>query len=655
MGLLPGIVGFLFLHLPLTQSLEYKGLDLLFLMRGVRKPPSRVCVVAIDSASYEPLGVPGSARTWPRRLHARLIRALRREGASVVAFDVDFESSTDYGGDHALAEAISDAGNVVLGSRTEQTNDPRFNESRVIDPYEPLARHAAAVAEVAAFRQEKDDSIRTSWLVLEQRPSLALAAYEVATHDTSRRELADRLIDYYGPARTVRTVSFYQAVEPEKYLAPGFFRDRLVFVGLAQPAAAGESHKDMFSTPFSGGEHPLTYGVEIHATVAANLLENTRIDRLNPVAEGGLALIVPLFATFVFMYLRPVAGAAVFFLLELVPWAAGDLAFTLGHTWMPVMVPSVVQLPGAYVLSLIWYYMTTARERERIRRAFSFYLSPDMIARILADPASLNLGGEEITGTALFTDIQGFSSLAETMRAHEMAALLNRYFSEVNRQIFAEGGTLIKFIGDAVFAIWGAPVRTEEHATQACAAALALARAEAARIGDGDSALNKLVTRIGVNTGYMMVGNLGSEQRFDYTAIGDAVNVASRLEGLNKYLKTRVIASGKTIFLTHDSFVVRRLGLARVAGREEPVEIFEILGRQGETTVPHATALARFEAAVGDYTAGRLGQAAEGFREVLAACGGEDGPSEYYLQTIERFRRSPPEGAWDGALPFEGK
>jgi adenylate cyclase len=367
-----------------------------------------------------------------------------------------------------------------------------------------------------------------------------------------------------------------------------------------------------------------------------------------------LVLVLPLLATFTFMYLRPLKGAACLIFLEALPWAAGYVAFTDGRLWIPVMTPFVVQIPGAYVLSLIWYYLTTVRERERIRRAFSFYLSPDMIERILANPELLNLGGEHIIGTVLFTDLQGFTSIAETLPATETTALLNAYFTDVNRRIFAEAGTLLKFIGDAVLAIWGAPVRMEDHATPACAAALALARAQDPWAGHAESALSRLVTRIGVNTGLMVVGNLGSEQRFDYTAIGDAVNVASRLEGLNKHLKTKIIASGMTVLLTRGKFAVRRLGLAQVAGREEPVEIFEILGKAGEKTVPDAAALARFEDAVRAYVAGEFERAADEFREVLAMCGGEDGPSKYYLQTIERIGNTPPP-SWEGILPFESK
>jgi adenylate cyclase len=654
MGLVPGVAGIL-LDLSPFATLENTGLDLLFRMRGVQAAPQGVCVVAIDDDSYREMGVPALA-PWPRTLQARLIRKLSQEGARAIAFDVTFNSTRDKSEDRDLAAAIAESGHVVLGSEINRTTDPHGTVVTVEDPIEPFKRAAAAVG-VVGLKADDDNFIRWAWPRFPEpgggvKPSLAFGAYRVATNDRSALPMEPRLIDYYGPARTVPTVSFYQAVEPQTYLRPGFFRDRIVFVGLSQPAATGQAPKDAFPTPFFRGDNQPTYGVEIHATIAANLLEGRRIDILPGAAEALLVLILPLLSMFTFMYLRPGKGALCLVLLEALPWTAGHLAFSYGHVSIPVMIPAVVQVPGAYVISLIWYYMTTVRERERIRRAFSFYLSPDMIAKIVADPASLNLGGEEIVATAMFTDIKGFTTLAEGMGAKETALLLNQYFSEVNRRIFAEGGTLIKFIGDAVFAIWGAPLRLEDHATPACAAALALARAQTTEAGEDASTMQKLVTRIGVNTGYMLVGNLGSEQRFDYTAIGDAVNVAARLEGLNKYLGTRVIASGTAVLLTGSKFVTRRLGLAGVAGRGEPVEIFEILGMQGDTTTPEAGAVARFEAAVGDYTAGRLEKAAEGFRKVLEMCGGKDGPSEYYLKTIERFTKAPP-ASWDGVLSFE--
>ncbi len=576
-GLLTGLTGVALTHWAPAESLENTGLGLLFLLRGVRTPPPGVCVVAIDDDSYDILGCPPGEEDpaakcvrpnepWPRPLHGDLVRVLKDEGARAVAFDVLMDTAQSEAGDAALAQALAETKIVVLGSNVHSTVDPRFVQSVQEEPIPPLAAAAAVVADVG-LPKERDGVIRQTWLMRQDRPSLALGAWETATGDrTMRLERGARLIDYYGPGRTIPTISLYQALAPREYLPPGFFKDKIVFVGLSQPAATGRAAKDSFATPFSSSQNPTTFGVEIHATIAANLVEGRRIDLLGAWVEGLALLLLALAATAVFVGLRPVWGVAAFLALEGGLWAGAWLLFARGGVWPPLIIPSVVQLPTAYVLSLVWYYLTTVREREQIRRAFNFYLSPEMIERIVADPSSLNLGGEEVVATALFTDVAGFTSIAESMPAPATASLLNVYFSRLTRSIFTERGTLIKFIGDAVFAIWGAPLRMEDHAARACAAGLAMARGEDGAASPepgrepGSPQGPRLVTRIGIHTGPMLVGNLGSEQRFDYTAIGDAVNLASRLEGLNKYFHTRVIVSGDTIAQTGGQFVVRSLG-----------------------------------------------------------------------------------------------
>jgi adenylate cyclase len=485
--------------------------------------------------------------------------------------------------------------------------------------------------------------------MLDGRPSLALGAYEVATKDDSfRDERETRLINYYGPPRTIPTVSLYQALQPERFLPPDYFRDRIVFVGASQVAAVNVSEvKDSFPTPFSGGEVGFTYGVEIHASVTANLLEQRSVDVLSPSLEALMLLVLALLASLTFIYLRPALGILALVVLEIAAWLVAYGAFTQAELWVPAVIPSVVQLPVAYVMSLVWYYLTTVRERESIRRAFGFYLSPEMIRRIAESPDSLRLGGEEIVGTAIFTDIAGFTSVAEKMTPPETASMLNAYFSETTRRIFDTGGTLIKFIGDAVFAIWGAPVPMNDHATQACRAAVSMGEAQQ-RLGDG--AAGRLVTRIGVHTGPMLVGNLGSSQRFDYTAIGDTINLAARLESLNKSMGTRVLVSGETIDQTDGSLAVRRLGRVRVVGRAEPVLLYELLGLSGEVTRPDQETVQRFERAIEDFGSRRFDDAAAGFREVRERCGGEDGPSELYLKTIEQLEIEPPDDDWDGVI-----
>lgn len=651
LALIPGVLGLALVVWPPTTVLESHGLDLLFLIRGARPVPPDVCVVAIDEDSFFTRGVdPGGA--WPRELHGELVRTLAREGARAVAFDVLFDHPGDPEKDAAFEAGLAAAGNVVLGATIEQVEDPRFRQVHLIEPTGPLARAAAAVGDVSLM-EDRDGVIRSAWLLHETRPSLALAAYEVATEDTSAREHGPRLIDYYGPSRTVPTVSLYQALEPGEYLPPGFFKGKVVFVGASLVAAATPTEaKDSFGTPFRGGSRGNTFGVEIHATVAANLIEGRRITPAPLFLVALLLLLLPVPVTVAFIRLRPVGAAAALVGLELIPIGVAFLAFTRQGLWLPFVIPSVIQLPVAYVASVVWYYLTTVREREKIRKAFAFYLSPGMIRRVTENPEQLNLGGEEIVGTAMFTDIAGFTSIAEGQTAQETAALLNDYFSAATGHVFDTGGTLIKYIGDAIFAVWGAPLRMEDHATPACRAAIGMARLQNTL---GDRPAGRLQTRVGVHTGPMLVGNLGSAQRFDYTAIGDTVNLASRLEGINKVLGTRALASGEALAATDGSLVHRLVGRVQVVGRAKPVDVHELLGTAGEVTLPDAQGIARFASAFEAYLARRFREAAEGFEEVRRRCGGRDGPSEFYLGLIAGMEAAPPPDGWDGVIRLTSK
>ena len=653
LALIPGMLGIALSHWAPGISLEKAGgLDRLFALRGPRSVPPDVCVVAIDDDSYKTIGRDPNL-AWPRGLHAELIRTLKREGAKAVAFDVLFlEAGADPAQDDAFTKALSETGIVVLGASVELTEDPMFHQSQIQEPFEPFAKAAAAVADVN-IPTDSDGVIRFAWPAREGRPGLALAAYELATNDTSQRTADARVLDYYGPTRTIKTVSIYQALDPQHYLPPGFFKDKIVFVGASMDAEPGLAPKDAFLTPFRNASGGTTFGVEVHATLAANLIEHRQIRLLNPWLELALLLLLPIAASLTFMALRPLAGGLAFLALLAAPWVVAYAGFTSANRWIPVVIPSAIELPVSYGLSLLWYYMTTVRDREKIKRAFGLYLSPEMIRRIAEDPDAVNLGGQEIVGTAVFTDIKGFTSIAEGMSAPDTAAMLNAYFSDATRHVFDAGGTLIKYIGDAVFAIWGAPIRRDDHATQACIAALALARAQADASPDAGP-VARLVTRIGVHTGPMLVGNLGSAQRFDYTAIGDAVNLASRIEGLNKAFGTLALASSEAIAATDGRFITRPLGRVRVVGRSEPVELHELIATKDETERAAAAFLPAFASARKAFEAGRFDEAAAAFRATTHLAGGKDGPSTFFADMCERLAAHPPP-SWDGVIVFETK
>jgi adenylate cyclase len=383
LALLPGLVGVALVRWPPAEGLERSGLDALFKLRGELPPPPQIAVVALDTSSYSAFDV-DTRYGWPRELHAQLIRTLKTAGAKAVAFDVLFEDPGDPEASEALRSAMEETKFVVIGATVEFIEDAQFKETKLHEPWEPLAKAAARVAEVN-LPADRDTVIRSAWLSPNGRPGLALSAYEVATGDTSHHAESSRFIDYYGRARRIKTVSYYQALQPEKYLPPNFFRDRIVFVGLSETAAAGQAVKDAFPTPFTGAHGDTTYGVEIHATIAANLLDGRQIDLLPKWLETTLLLLGPIVALLAFTYLRPVGGAVALVVLAVLPWLGAYAAFGRG-LWIPVVIPSAIQLPLAYTVSVVWYYMTTVRERERVKRAFSLYLSPDAAKQVAEDP-----------------------------------------------------------------------------------------------------------------------------------------------------------------------------------------------------------------------------------------------------------------------------
>ena len=216
-----------------------------------------------------------------------------------------------------------------------------------------------------------------------------------------------------------------------------------MLVGVTEEAAATDTAKDAFPTPYTSGAAGTTYGVEIHATLAGNLLEGRRIRLLPDWMEIALLLLLSVAASLTFMLLRPQWGGMVFLILLPLPVLVGWLAFAQRGIWMPVTIPTVIQLPLAYGLSLLWYYLTTVKDRERIKRAFGHYLAPEMVAQLAEDPDRVNLGGEEIVATAMFTDLAGFTSIAEKKTAPETVHMLNEYFSDATRHVFEFQGTLV--------------------------------------------------------------------------------------------------------------------------------------------------------------------------------------------------------------------
>ena len=286
-------------------------------------------------------------------------------------------------------------------------------------------------------------------------------------------------------------------------------------------------------------------------------------------------------------------------------------------------------------------YQIEGKARRRLRAVFNRYVSPVVISQILARREDLELEGQEVPGTALFSDLKDFTTFSERLPPREVVAFLNEYFSLTSAVIMEHGGLIDKYIGDAIMAVFGAPVPSRLHAAQACDAALELQRRLAA------SGRPAWETRVGIHSGPMVVGNIGSPQRLDYTAIGDTVNLASRLEGANKLFGTALLVSEAVLQEAGGGFESRELDLLVVKGRSQALRIYELMGRQGEVADELLVCKRRFEAGLRLYRERDFVKALAAFEALLDVRPG-DGPSRLYRERCRALLLEPPSTDWDG-------
>jgi adenylate cyclase len=454
-------------------------------------------------------------------------------------------------------------------------------------------------------------------------------------------ESGQLLINYLGPQKTFPHVAITDILS--RKFARGTFADKIVLVG----ATAIGIH-DLRSTPFS----PVYPGVEIHATVIDNILTQNFFTRPRWSKIYDLLAIVILGALIGLVLPRMSALKGLLFAvgLAILHIFIARWLFINAGVWLNIVYP-LLALSMSYTALTVYDYVTEERERKKIKGAFMHYVAPVVIEEMLKDPARLKLGGDEKVLTVLFSDLQGFTSHSERYAPHEMIELLSEYYARMTEQIFASEGMLKEYVGDELMAIFGAPIEQPDHAERACAAALAM-REQRRALGEEWAKLGRppLIARTGINSGLMLVGNLGSKYRFAYGVLGDHVNLGSRLEGLNKAYSTEILIGENTAQLVQKSFLLREIDLVRVVGREQGVHVYELLAA-ASTSLP-----ARKEKAVRSYAAGleayrqqRWAEALELFKESLSLWPA-DGPSRIMAERCQIYQKAPPPDEWDGVF-----
>jgi adenylate cyclase len=640
----------LFLHTyTLGRGLINHSYELQLVARGEVRADEAV-IIYLDETSHDVLKQPLNA-PWDRSLHAKLIDRLTAAGAKAIVFDIIFSDPDprNPAADGQMAQAINESGRVILGIDLVRFG---LNDRRGIPPIEMFYTNAAGAGSVEMLA-DPDLVVRQlrPWDEALGIPSLSWATASFLGAKIEPEEdlwRVERWMNYYGPAQHLTSLSYSDALDP-KGVDDGVFRDKVVFVGARLFTKFAGERKDEYSHPFSYWqttrmmqERGATFvaGVEIQATAFLNLLRKDWLSRMPLSAERATLVALGLLFGFGLVRLRPVmATMAGIGGLALVVGAL-QVLFNQKLVWFPLLIV-VVQILVALSWSILFNSVQFYVQQRLYEHTLSLYLSPKLVKKFAGRPEMLKPGAEEQEISIFFSDIADFTELSRNMTSEQLARLMNDYFeTAVSECIHHTDGTVVKYIGDAIFSFWNAPDEQVDHAWRACAAALRF-RDQKLQYFEG----KPLHTRIGIHTGSARVGNFGSAGRVDYTALGESVNFASRLEGLNKVLGTDTLISRETQARIGDQLVTRPLGFFQLKGFDKPVEIFELVGwpETAESTRPWRESFAQ---ALGNYQARHLEIAELGFRQTLELRPG-DGPSEFYLAKLDELKGMTLPGEWD--------
>lgn len=612
---------------------------------------------------------------------ATIVARLSLMGTRVIAVDLLLDFNSAYGEDGTLSLAFEEAGNVLLVSQAEFQGSEYVQLNRAIDrlsgltlsgysnitPTSVISESITRLRVYPEIAEQEEDGYPFAFqavaMFLGAKPELAEGVITVGDDITvPLDQFGDIYIDYAllppdgrGGLQRLHDVIGLSAldvlfVEDEEELEDlaYLFEDKIVLIG-----EVAEVAHDEFETPLGN-----VYGVEIIANTIASILRNAPLQPASVMSEGILALAV-LLGLMVTTFIQEPARRNLLSLAVLVAF----IGFTCTvYIYLGVIFSiSYIVIAGflGFLVIFLKFYLSERGQKALIREAFGQYLSPkvvsDLLSDLVKDPENLALSGEEREMTAFFSDIEGFSSFSENLSPTELVALLNEYLTEMCNIIIEYDGTVDKYEGDAIIAFWGAPTFQEDHARRACFASIDMNELlKPLREKWKKEGKPVIKVRMGINSGEMRVGNMGSAQRMNYTMMGDSVNLASRLEGANKAYKSDLMISEYTYAEVRDDVDVRELDTIRVVGRTEPVTVYQLLERKHNTGGPTAGLIEAYDRALTSYKNRDFVEAAKKFRHCLTIVE-DDGPSQVFVERCQEYVGTPPEANWDGIFTLTDK
>jgi len=658
-----------------------------------------IIIIDIDARSNQMLG---KFSQWPREYHSKIVKFLKDAGALAVGLDILYDEDRWHPDqDKEFVKTVAQAGNVYTALYFSQADSDNWRPVMNSEPkgydYKNFA-YSLPLIDARKFHTEErfesgfldllnasrgnghvnfnadvDGVVRNINLFTNFNnhlyPTLSFKIFmDLIGVDslsfTSENKLAlfgrgqlltqipvdahgNMLINYTGPFKTFRYISFYDVLKAkERNLPPEIFKNKIVFLGTSLPGLF-----DLRNVPFMQA-FP---GVEIHANILYTLLRQSFITRMAPLKTFALMALIGIVIGIFISYLGPALSILLVLLVGVGYVIGASMVFFSDNLWVEMIAP-LLTLFFTFTFVYLYRYMTEERNKRFIRSTFSHFVTKSVVDELLANPEKIKLGGEKKVCTVLFSDVAGFTTISENLKPEELVHLLNEYLTEMTNIVFKYNGMLDKYEGDAIMAVFGAPVSHGNHAYNACATALEM-QDQLKKMREVWKRMNKppLRARVGINTGPMVVGNMGSENRFDYTVMGDAVNLGARLEPANKMYNTLIMIGEETVKQAGDLIIARPLDFLRVKGKNKPVKVFELLStaEKGLSDDMYRV-LELFDKGFENYLQQNWDWSINYFQQALSI-NEKDGPSQRYVERCLQYKENPPAAGWDGVFTMTTK
>ena len=606
-------------------------------------PSNEIVIVEIDDASLQALD---SEWPLPRHYYATVIDNLN--DSKVIGIDIEFFTNQSYTEDVLLADSINKSGKVVLAVKYENFSI-RNNRVYGTELLKPIALLGSPGKDFEVgfvnLYEESDGVIRyfTPHLSgIEDHDHFSVVIAEKYLGFSRSLTESQMLIKFYAKPGGYNRVKFSDVYTNNTNFD---FTDKIVLIGVTTQDA-----HDFHTVPISNEAMP---GVEIHANLVQSIILQDYLHVQNTFTVIGIIFLFAFLTGFLFYKLKMHIAVIILILIGITYVITSIYIFDYLNIIMNVLYP-MISLISVSVGLIAMYYRTEEKSRKWITSIFGKYVSPVVINHLLLNPDKIKLGGEKRNITIFFSDIRGFTPISEKMNPEELVHLLNEYLNEMTSIIIKNQGLVDKFMGDAIMAFWGAPYDLSNHAEIACLSSLEMIE----KLSDlqkkwKQQGIPFFEIGIGLNSGEAIVGNMGSSTRFDYTAIGDNVNLASRMEGLNKIYGTNMILTEKTFEFVKDKFETRKLDAVKVKGKRKSIFIYELVCRKNELSNKQQDFIRSYEEGLELYFGKKWEEAIKIFQNILKDK--DDKATSVLITRCQQFIKNPPLKEWDGVWTMETK